>query len=100
MLPKVMFWNIWIEQNQRIFKNMYQNPEQAVVKTQALVGEILNASKISKNKTKLTPDEANWIGSFNISDLAIDTVKKPVEVWKLRMDQTQFDIWMKERKKI
>ena len=94
-----MFWNIWIERNQRIFNDMYQTPEQIIMKTQALVGEILNASKMSKNKTKLTPDEVNWMDSFNIYELDIVTVKKPVEVWELRMDQTQFDIWMKERKK-
>ena len=94
-----MFWNIWIERNQIIFNDMYQNLEQILVKTQALVGDILNDSKMSKNQTKLTPDEVNWMDSFNIVELDIETVKKIVEVWELRMDQTQFDIQMKERKK-
>ena len=62
------------------------------------MGEIMNASLMPKNKTKLTLDEANWMDSFNITDLAIDTVINPMEVRELRMDQTQFDIWIKERK--
>ena len=65
---------------------------------QPLMGEILNASLMPKNKTKLTLDEANWMVSFNISELDIATAMKPLEVWKLRMDQTEFEIWMKERK--
>ena len=51
------------------------------------MGEILNASLMPKNKTKLTLDEANWMDSFNIYELDIATVKKPLEVWELRMDQ-------------
>ena len=54
MSPKVMFWNIWIERNQRIFNDKYQTPYQIVVKTKALMGEILNASLLPNNKTKLT----------------------------------------------
>ena len=97
-LPKVMFWNIWIERNQRVLKDKPQIPKQIVAKTQALMGEIMNVSLMSKNKTKLTLDEVNWMDSFNISELGTTMVKKPLEVWELRMDQSQFEIWMKERK--
>ena len=62
------------------------------------MGEILNASLMPKNKTKLTLDEANWMDSFNISEQDTATAMKPLEVWELRMDQIEFEIWMKERK--
>ena len=62
------------------------------------MGEILNASLMPKNKTKLTLDEANWMDSFNIYEQDTATAMKPLEVWELRMDQTEFEIWMKERK--
>ena len=65
---------------------------------QALVGEILNASLLSKNKTKLMSNGVNWLYSFNISELDTTMVKKTLEVWELRMDQSQFEIGMKERK--
>ena len=62
------------------------------------MGEILNASLMPKNKTKLTLDVVNWMDSFNTYELDIVMVKKPLEVWELRMDQSQFKIWIKERK--
>ena len=65
---------------------------------EALLGEILNASVLSKNKYKLTSDEAMWLESFNISKTTIATAKKSLKVWELRMDKTQFEIWLKERK--
>ena len=89
-LPKVMFWNIWIERNQRVFKDKYQTPGQIVMKMQAHPQEILNVSLMPKNNTKLMPDEANWMDSFKIFELDIYMVKKPLEVWELRIDETQF----------
>ena len=62
------------------------------------MGEILNAYLLPKNKTKLTLDEASWMESFNISKIDIVTTKKSLEVWELRMDKTQFEIWLKESK--
>ena len=53
MIPKVMFWNIQIERNQRIFKDKCQTLEQIVVKTQALMGEIMNASLMLKKRPSL-----------------------------------------------
>ena len=62
------------------------------------MGEILTASLLSKNKDKLTSYETRWLESFNISETTIATAKKPLEVCELRMDKTQFEIWLKERK--
>ena len=98
MIPKVMFWNIWIEHNQRIFNDKYHTPYQITIKTKAILGEIMNASLLSKNKDKLTLDESRWLVSFNISETTIAKTKKPLEVWELRMDKTHFEIWLKERK--
>ena len=62
------------------------------------MGEIINMELIPKNKTKLSPDEVRWMQSFKIVELDIIKVKKSHEVWEIRMDQSQFEIWMKERK--
>ena len=97
-LPKVMFWNIWIERNQRVFKDKAQIPEQIAAKTQALMGEIMNMSSFPKNMTKLSPDEVSWMQSFKINDLDTIMVKRYLEVWEIRMDPTLFEISMKERK--
>ena len=53
---------------------------------------------LPKNKTKLSLDEVNWLHSFNIYDLDTTLAKQSLEVWEIRMGQSQFEIWMKERK--
>ena len=62
------------------------------------MGEIINIELIPKNKTKLSPDEVSWMQSFKITELDTIKVKRSLEVWEIRMDQSQFEIWMKERK--
>ena len=71
-----MCWNIWIQRNQRIFKDKAQNPEQIAAKTQALMGEIMNMEAMPKNKTKLSPDEVSWMQSFKITKLDTFKVKR------------------------
>ena len=62
------------------------------------MGEILNDYLLPKNKDRITSDESRWLDSFNISKIIIATAKNLLEVWELRMDKTQFEIWLKERK--
>ena len=92
MLPKVMFWHIWIERNQRVFKDKTQSLEQIVAKAQALMEEIMNMLLLPKNKTKLSPNEVNWLHSFNISEIDTIMVNRSFKVWEIRMDQSQFEI--------
>ena len=97
MLPKVMCWNIWIERNQRIFKDKAQTPEQIAAKMQALMGEIMSMEHMPKNKTKLSCDEVSWMQSFKITELDTTKVKRSLEVQEIRMEKSQFQIQMKER---
>ena len=68
-LPKFIFWLIWNERNQQIFKEKAHSPEQIASKTQALMGETIKSYLLPKNNTTLSPDKANWLHSFNITDL-------------------------------
>ena len=96
--PKVFFWFIWNERNQRIFKDKAHSPEQIAFKIQALLGESLRATLLPKNKVDFCLEESNWLPSFNIFDLGTKISRQPLEVWEIRMDHSYFEIWMKERK--
>ena len=62
------------------------------------MGEFFRATLLPKNKTNLSLEESNWLQSFNISDLDTEMARRPLELWEIRMDHSQFEIWMKERK--
>ena len=52
---------------------------------------------LRKNTSLLQMKPGVWNPS-NISETTIATAKKPLEVSELRMDKTQFEIWLKESK--
>ena len=97
-LSKLVCWHLWIEHNQRIFHNIDQPPEKIVIKTQALMGEVLKTNQISRNKAKLTVNEIMWLHSFNFVDSDFEPLSKKLETWEIRFDNSQFGNWMKERK--
>ena len=86
-LPKIIFWHILIERNQRIFLDKAQLPDKIAAKSQALMGEMLNVSLFSKNKTKLSLNKVNWLHSINISELDTAIAKRPLEVWEIILEQ-------------
>ena len=62
------------------------------------MGEMLNASMLTKNKANLSPKKVNWVNYFNIYELDITRAKRSLEIWEIRLEQSQFENWMKERK--
>ena len=93
--PKLVYWHLWIEQNQRIFQNIVQPPGKIVTNTQALMGEVLKINQISRNKAKLIVNEIMWLHSFNYIASNFEPLSKKLETWEIRFDNSQFVNWMK-----
>ena len=59
--------------------------------------EVISISKIPSNKGTLTDKEKEWMRS--LKPLAVNIVDaKKLEDWDIRMDNSQFGNWLKERK--
>ena len=95
--PKIICWCIWNERNQRIFQNKTQPEWKTIVKAIALHGEVVRNSNIPSNNEKLTEIEKVWMQSLNILATSPKEGKK-LEDWDIRMDKTQFENWLRERK--
>ena len=96
-IPKLICWCLWNERNYRIFQDKMQLTCKVVVKIQALVMEVNNISKIPSNKGTLTEKEKEKMK--NLTPLADNLVAaKKLETWEIRMDNSQFGNWLKERK--
>ena len=62
----------------------------------ALLGEVVSISKIPNNKENLTNNEKDWMQSLNI--VAASTMDgKKLEDWDIRMENSQFENWIRER---
>ena len=96
-LPKIICWCIWNERNHRIFHDKWQPAWKIAAKANALLGKVVRISKIPNNKEKLTDTENNWMQSLNI--MAANSMNaKNSEDWEIRMDKSQFENWLRERK--
>ena len=96
-IPKLICRCLWNERNYRIFQEKTQPAWKKAIKIQALLGEVISISKIPSNKGTLTDKEKEWMRSLN--PLAVNIVDfKKLEEWDIRMDNSQFEDWLKERK--
>ena len=97
VIPKIICWCLWNERNYRIFQGKNQPTWKTAAKVQALVMEVIRISKIPSNKGSLTDKEKECIQSLKpLADKIVDT--KKLEEWEIRMDNSQFGNWLKERK--
>ena len=96
-IPKLICWYIWNERNLQIFQNKTQPAWKIAAKVEAMLGEIVRNSKIPSNKGKLNAKEESWMQRLNIKPVR-DEVARSLEKWEIRMDDSQFENWLKERK--
>ena len=96
-LPKIICWCIWNERNHRIFQDRIQPTWKTAVKVNALFGEVVSISKIPNNKENLTDNEKIWMHNLDIRTVN-NMVFNKVEDWKVRIDKSQFENWLRERK--
>ena len=96
-IPKLICWCLWNERNYRIFQEKTQHLWKTTIKIKALLGEVVSISKIPSNKGILTDKEKEWMQSLNPMAVNIVDAKK-LEEWDIRMDNSQFENWLKERK--
>ena len=96
-IPKLTYWCIWNERNHRIFQNKTQPAWKIAVKVNAMLGEIVSNSKIPSNKGTLNANEKSWMQRLNIKTVR-DVAASKLEKWEIRMDKSQFENWLRERK--
>ena len=59
--------------------------------------EVVSISKIPDNKDNLTDKERSWLQNLKIK--AVNTmVDIKLKDWEIRMDKSQFENWLRERK--
>ena len=96
-LPKIICQCIWNERNHKIFRDKTQPTWKIAIKVNALLCEVVSVLKIPINKGNLIDNEKNWLQSLNI--YAINNLAtKHLENWEVRLDKSQFENWLRERK--
>jgi hypothetical protein len=76
-LPKFLFWKVWLERNNIIFREESRTSSQVAQKIKAMMSESLNSNQTLKNFTPLTPEEDLWLTAFVPNHLSRDKPQKP-----------------------
>ena len=76
---------------------MSQAAWKVIVKINALLGEVVRSTMIPDNKAELTKKEKIWMQSFKIQENNSIAINK-LENWEIRLDKSQLENWLRERK--
>ena len=93
-LPKAICWKLWLERNNRIFRNQETLPWKIAAQAREILGEALESSLSLKNSNQLLPDELHWLSSLAPNLQPRNTPNIPQkEHWEIRIDEADFKHW-------
>jgi ribonuclease HI/exonuclease III len=93
-IPKFVCWKLWLERNNRIFKEEKRLPQQVAIKIQVMISEAINARPSVQNSDSTTIEEDNWIKMFrptcqNQTQSPAPNLRK----WEIRLPEQEFLRW-------
>ena len=93
-LPKAICWKIWLERNNRIFREIDHPPSKIAMNAKAIVGEALEHSSSLHVAAPLTAEESQWLDQL-VPNLQIRSRTSPPNLaeWEIRMDESGFIKW-------
>jgi ribonuclease HI len=99
VLPKFILWNLWLERNNRIFRDNKRSTTLVVTKIHALFGETAPYLFQSKNNQTLEAPEELWLNHFKIQcHMGIKASIPIKEEWEIRKGKQDFANWKTRRK--
>jgi len=93
-IPKFVCWKLWLERNNRIFKEEKRLPQQVAIKIQVMISEAINARPSVQNSALTTIEEDNWIKVFRPTRQNHTQSPAPnLRNWEIRLPEQEFLRW-------
>jgi len=93
-IPKFVCWKLWLERNNRIFKEEKRMPQQIAIKVQVMISEAINARPSIQNSASTTKEEDNWVKGFRPT--CQNQTQSPApksRKWEIRLPEQEFLRW-------
>lgn len=93
-IPKFICWKLWLERNNRIFREESCTTIRVISKIKALLGEALEANATLRNETRMLKEEENWF-----KELVPKLKERPPQSvpvfssWEIRLEEQEFIKW-------
>jgi hypothetical protein len=99
-LPKFILWKIWLERNNRLFREAKSSPAQVATKIKAHFGESAPYFCKAVNSRPLEMEEKLWIEHLNLRDQQQQTHHNShQQEWEIRMEEQEFEEWKRKENK-
>jgi ribonuclease HI len=93
--PKFLCWKLWLERNNRIFKEESRMPSQVAIKARTMLSEALNSKTSIRNSTPLSVEEECWIKEIIQNQPGMKETKPPQKRnWEIWMEEQDFLKWI------
>jgi len=93
-LPKAVCWKLWLERNNRIFREKECHPSKVAIKIKALLGEALDHKSSLRNTNQLDSEELLWLNALVLNAQQRPMVSVPsLASWVIRLEELEFLKW-------
>ena len=93
-VPKIFCWKVWLERNNRIFRDKAGTAAQVATKVKALIGELVASNPNITNEFTLDYKEHSWFQELDPTILTrIKISTKQQEPWEIRLEEQEFIKW-------
>jgi ribonuclease HI len=93
-IPRFTCWKIWLERNNRIFRNESYTSIRVAIKARALMSEALETKINLHNSRALDVEEYQWLQALvpNLQQRATP-ISPPSAEWEIRLEEQDFIKW-------
>jgi hypothetical protein len=93
-IPKFILWKLWLERNNRLFREENRTPAQVSTRVKALFSESAPYFIKASNLRPLEQEEEGWLRHLGLQNTpAIGPSNSPTCSWELRMDKIKLEEW-------
>ena len=93
-VPKILCWKVWLERNNRIFRDLAASPAQVASKVKALIGELVTSKVNLTNEVIPDREEYSWFHDLEPSLLTRSkNTTKHYSSWEIRLEEQEFIKW-------
>ena len=93
-VPKILCWKLWLERNNRIFRDIAGTLPQVALKVKALLGDLVASNSNITNEVTPDKDEYSWFHDLDSSLLArTKKTSKHYSPWEIRLEEEEFIKW-------
>ena len=94
LIPKFIIWKLWLERNNRIFRNVENNPSMVALKARILLGDALDHKLGLSNLQPLDNKEINWLSTITPNAQNSPIARQPkLADWEIRLEEANFINW-------